>query len=46
VCAGYDTDGLPIGLRIAGHRFDDLGVRRIARAYEKLRPPPRPWPAL
>jgi aspartyl-tRNA(Asn)/glutamyl-tRNA(Gln) amidotransferase subunit A len=45
LCAGYDADGLPIGLQIVGHRFDDLGVLRVARAYEKLRSPPRPWPA-
>jgi aspartyl-tRNA(Asn)/glutamyl-tRNA(Gln) amidotransferase subunit A len=45
LCAGYDADGLPIGLQIVGHRFDDLGVLRVARAYEKLRPLPRPWPA-
>ena len=45
LCAGHDADGLPIGLQIVGHRFDDLGVLRMARAYETLRPPPRPWPA-
>jgi aspartyl-tRNA(Asn)/glutamyl-tRNA(Gln) amidotransferase subunit A len=45
LCAGHDPDGLPIGLQIIGHRFDDLGVLRMARAYETLRPPPRPWPA-
>jgi len=44
ICAGYDPEGLPIGLQIIGHRFDDLGVLRMARAYESLRPPPRPWP--
>jgi aspartyl-tRNA(Asn)/glutamyl-tRNA(Gln) amidotransferase subunit A len=44
LCAGHDADGLPIGLQIVGHRFDDLGVLRMARAYERLRPPPRPWP--
>ena len=44
ICAGHDGDGLPIGLQIVGHRFDDLGVLRIARAYETLRPAPRPWP--
>src|SRR3984957_4526654 len=32
LCAGYDDDGLPIGLQIVGHRFDDLGVLRMARA--------------
>jgi Asp-tRNA(Asn)/Glu-tRNA(Gln) amidotransferase A subunit family amidase len=45
LCAGYDADGLPIGLQIVGHRFDDLGVLRMARAYEALRPPPQSWPA-
>jgi Asp-tRNA(Asn)/Glu-tRNA(Gln) amidotransferase A subunit family amidase len=44
ICAGYDADGLPIGLQIVGHRFDDLGVLRMARAYEALRPKLRPWP--
>ena len=38
ICAGYDADGLPIGLQIVGHRFDDLGVLRVASAYERLRP--------
>jgi Asp-tRNA(Asn)/Glu-tRNA(Gln) amidotransferase A subunit family amidase len=44
ICAGYDEQGLPIGLQIVGHRFDDVGVLQMARAYETLRPPPRPWP--
>jgi aspartyl-tRNA(Asn)/glutamyl-tRNA(Gln) amidotransferase subunit A len=44
ICAGYDADGLPIGLQIVGHRFDDVGVLRMARAYETLRPAMRPWP--
>jgi Asp-tRNA(Asn)/Glu-tRNA(Gln) amidotransferase A subunit family amidase len=42
---GHTRDGLPIGLQIAGHRHDDLGVLRLSRAWEQLRPPPRPWPA-
>ena len=41
---GYTADGLPIGLQIAGKRFDDLGVLRISRAYELLREAQRPWP--
>jgi aspartyl-tRNA(Asn)/glutamyl-tRNA(Gln) amidotransferase subunit A len=41
---GYTSGGLPIGLQIVGHRFDDLGVLQVARAYEQLRPPQRPWP--
>jgi aspartyl-tRNA(Asn)/glutamyl-tRNA(Gln) amidotransferase subunit A len=44
ICAGYDDEGLPIGLQIVGHRFDDIGVLRVARAYEGLRAPLRPWP--
>jgi Asp-tRNA(Asn)/Glu-tRNA(Gln) amidotransferase A subunit family amidase len=44
ICAGYDGDGLPIGLQIIGHRFDDAGVLRMAAAWEALRPAPRPWP--
>jgi aspartyl-tRNA(Asn)/glutamyl-tRNA(Gln) amidotransferase subunit A len=44
ICTGYDAEGLPIGLQIVGHRFDDLGVLRIARAYEAMRPALRPWP--
>jgi aspartyl-tRNA(Asn)/glutamyl-tRNA(Gln) amidotransferase subunit A len=44
ICAGYDAEGMPIGLQIVGHRFDDAGVLRMARAYETLRPELRPWP--
>ena len=41
---GYTSAGLPIGLQIAGPRFDDLGVLQVARAFELLRPPQRAWP--
>jgi aspartyl-tRNA(Asn)/glutamyl-tRNA(Gln) amidotransferase subunit A len=41
---GYTTSGLPIGLQIAGARFDDLGVLQVARAFEQIREAPRPWP--
>lgn len=44
VCCGYDADGLPIGLQIVGHRFDDVGVLRMAHLYEQLRPALHPWP--
>ncbi len=43
---GYTAGGLPIGLQIAGQRFDDLGVLRVSRAYELLRSPQRNWPSL
>ena len=42
---GYTAGGLPIGLQIIGRRFDDLGVLQMARAWETMRPPQRPWPA-
>jgi aspartyl-tRNA(Asn)/glutamyl-tRNA(Gln) amidotransferase subunit A len=44
ICAGYDEDGLPIGIQIVGHRFDDAGVMMMSNAYEGLRPAMRPWP--
>ncbi|HPK33706.1 MAG TPA: amidase family protein, partial [Ottowia sp.] len=44
VNCGYTAGGLPIGLQIAGQRFDDLGVLRMARAFEDIRAAQRPWP--
>jgi len=44
VPAGHTASGLPIGLQISGRRHDDLGVLRLARAFEQLRAPLRPWP--
>jgi aspartyl-tRNA(Asn)/glutamyl-tRNA(Gln) amidotransferase subunit A len=41
---GYTAGGLPIGLQIVGKRFDDLGVLQVARAFELIRQPQRPWP--
>lgn len=41
---GYTSSGLPIGLQIAGQRFDDLGVLQVSRAFEMIRGPQRPWP--
>ena len=43
---GYTSAGLPIGLQIVGHRFDDLGVLQVARAYEQMRPAQRAWPVV
>jgi aspartyl-tRNA(Asn)/glutamyl-tRNA(Gln) amidotransferase subunit A len=42
----FSKDGLPIGIQIAGRRFDDLGVLRLSRALEQMRPAQKPWPAL
>ena len=44
VPCGHTREGLPIGLQISGRRHDDLGVLRVARAFELLRAPLRPWP--
>ena len=41
---GYTASGLPIGLQIAGKRFDDLGVLQVARAFELVRDIQNPWP--
>ncbi|HZY14789.1 MAG TPA: amidase [Beijerinckiaceae bacterium] len=41
---GYTQAGLPIGLQIVGRRFDDLGVLQMSHAWERMRPPQRPWP--
>jgi aspartyl-tRNA(Asn)/glutamyl-tRNA(Gln) amidotransferase subunit A len=46
VPAGFTPEGLPVGLQIAGRRFDDVGVLRLARAFERIRPALRPWPAV
>lgn len=36
--------GLPIGLQLVGQRHDDLGLLRLARRWEELRPALPPWP--
>jgi len=45
VNGGYDKKGFPIGVQIVGRRFDDLGVLGMAKAFEGLRGPQKPWPA-
>ena len=39
---GLTNDGLPIGLQLVGPMFGDALVLRAARAYETVRPIPRP----
>ena len=39
---GLTQDGLPIGLQIVGRMFDDALVLRAAKAFESVRPIPRP----
>jgi aspartyl-tRNA(Asn)/glutamyl-tRNA(Gln) amidotransferase subunit A len=41
---GYDISGFPIGVQIVGRRFDDLGVLGMAKAFEAMRGPQKPWP--
>ncbi|MSO77534.1 MAG: amidase [Alphaproteobacteria bacterium] len=41
---GFSRSGVPIGLHIVGQRHDDMGVLRLAKAYEDARPDQRPWP--
>lgn len=41
---GYDKNGFPIGVQIVGRRFDDLGVLGMAKAFETMRGPQKPWP--
>jgi aspartyl-tRNA(Asn)/glutamyl-tRNA(Gln) amidotransferase subunit A len=42
---GYSANGFPIGVQIIGRRFDDIGVLRMAKAFEAMRGPQKPWPA-
>jgi len=42
----FSADGLPVGVQVIGHRFDDAGVLRLSRALEQLRPAQKPWPSL
>jgi aspartyl-tRNA(Asn)/glutamyl-tRNA(Gln) amidotransferase subunit A len=44
VNCGWSESGLPIGLQIAGARFDDMRVLGLAATIESLRPDHRPWP--
>ena len=41
---GYTKEGKPIGLQIAGRRFDDSGVMRLSKWFEQARGPQKKWP--
>lgn len=43
---GFDRDGLPIGLQIAGKPFDETTVLRVAHAYERAHDWMSRWPTL
>lgn len=36
--AGFTKDGLPVGMQIVGKHYDDVGVLRISKAYQDIRP--------
>jgi amidase/aspartyl-tRNA(Asn)/glutamyl-tRNA(Gln) amidotransferase subunit A len=36
--AGLSDNGLPVGLQIAGRRYDDFGVIAASAALERVRP--------
>ena len=38
VCIGYNSEGLPFSLQIAGKPFDDATVLRVGHAYERSVP--------
>jgi aspartyl-tRNA(Asn)/glutamyl-tRNA(Gln) amidotransferase subunit A len=38
VPCGFDSDGLPVGLQIAGKPFDEATICQVARAYEQATP--------
>jgi len=42
--AAFTASGLPIGVQIVGRRFDDIGVLRLAKAFETARGPITNWP--
>jgi len=38
VCNGFSANGLPFGMQIAGRRFDEATVLKVADAYERATP--------
>jgi Asp-tRNA(Asn)/Glu-tRNA(Gln) amidotransferase A subunit family amidase len=38
VPSGFASNGVPTGMQIIGHSYDDIPVFRAASAYEKMRP--------
>lgn len=38
LCIGFSSEGLPLGMQIAGRPFDDATVLKAAHAYEKATP--------
>ena len=38
VCTGFDSNGMPLGMQIAGRAFDEATVLALAHAYEQATP--------
>ncbi|HAA49443.1 MAG TPA: amidase [Planctomycetaceae bacterium] len=43
---GFTDDGLPVSLQVVGRRYDDAGVLRASRAYERIAGWSDRWPEL
>ncbi len=43
---GFTGDGLPVSLQVVGRRYDDAGVLRASRAYERIAGWADRWPEL
>lgn len=43
---GFTDDGLPVSLQVVGRRYDDAGVLRASRAYERIAGWADRWPEL
>lgn len=35
LCIGFSSDGLPLGMQVAGRPFDDVTVLKVGHAYER-----------
>jgi aspartyl-tRNA(Asn)/glutamyl-tRNA(Gln) amidotransferase subunit A len=46
VPSGVARDGVPTGLQIVGHPYDEASVFRVGAAVELVHPLTAPWPAL
>jgi len=46
VPCGFDRDGMPIGLQIAGRPFEEITVLQVAHAYERRHDWKDRWPSL
>ena len=43
---GFSDNGLPLGIQLIGHYFDDAKVLRVGHQFEKARSDLQKWPSL